>query len=88
MGEGAGGNAICATDGISRARITHDPRDQQSTLLGRDVLKSAATGLAALKRHHSLRLTVIVKFKPKGSKKVITGTELVTVTYVKRHKKK
>jgi hypothetical protein len=47
-------------------------------------IRPTAAGLAALKRHHSLRLTVIVKFKPKGSKKVVTGTELVKVTYKRR----
>ena len=44
-------------------------------------IKPSALGLAALKKHHSLRLTVTVKFTPKGSKRAITRTENVTVTY-------
>ena len=51
-------------------------------------IKPRGAGLAALKKHHSLRLAVTVKFRPKGGKRAITRTEHVTVTYKHATKRK
>jgi hypothetical protein len=44
-------------------------------------IKPRGAGLAALKKHHRLRLAVTVKFTPTGAKRAITRMEHVIVTY-------
>jgi hypothetical protein len=73
-----------AHDGASRiGQIVYGSGRVTVTRAGRVALtiKPSALGLAALKKHHSLRLTVTVKFTPKGSKKAVTRSEHVTATY-------